>query len=183
MTDHTKKFKKVNVLSPEDIVPNKYYTLTINPCDDFQYFKNNNRLENFTLYIKQQMRQLVNVCDIDLYIEVSRAGRLHGHGTVQFKTNQSIADFYLNHVHRILRANQIEIDTLSDVEDWSEYCQKSQHLIKLRIQTKDVLKLQLKEVGIINNVKYKIFELEDESYYENTDSKSQDKHKKDVFES
>jgi len=125
--------KNTSILAPEEVNKDTLYTFSLNPDDDHQFWKENNSLQRelkFTDFWRKFLeRYLTPVAQYDIHLEVSRLGRLHFHGTIQFK---DIKEFYLYTLHWMLHICQIEIDTIKDPLVWKEYCTK-QNLLKFNL--------------------------------------------------
>lgn len=109
--------------SIEDVIINTKYSFTVSPCDDYQYFNEDDREDKFRKMFKMYFKKWKSI-NVYLYPELSPRGRLHFHGTLLFKTEKSIKTFYLFYISDILRKAQIEIDTIGDEEKWRLYCVK-----------------------------------------------------------
>lgn len=140
MTDHKKApfMGKAKIISPEEIILKTKYSFTLNPNDKRQYFEVTNRIHKLTEFIEQELLEIPNV-DVDVYMEVSRTGRLHFHGTIAFSTKESIVHFYVNKMNDWLSFCNMEIAPLKDPDIWLTYCTKSKSLIDVHITTKDCL--------------------------------------------
>lgn len=139
------------LLSPEVITPLVKYTLTMNPDDDHQFWGVDDRIDAVLKYFKYQVKMLSTLCNIDVYMEMSKTGRLHWHGTIEFKDYKGVKNFYLFQIHNMLKTMQIEMDTIADSEKWLTYCTKSQSLIQCHLTTADALKT----APMIKRVEYK----------------------------
>lgn len=128
MTEKTPKkssFKR-DIVDIEFIVPKEKYTFTYCPVDSRQYF---NAGVNRERYFKKHMSELFST---DQYVgihiwcrpEVSRSGRLHLHGTIEFTDKDCIKRFYINIIHDLLEYAKVEIDTIGDMKDWHNYLNK-----------------------------------------------------------
>nr|UOF78872.1 rep protein [Cressdnaviricota sp.]UOF83105.1 rep protein [Cressdnaviricota sp.] len=142
---------KKPILSPESITVNTSYTFTLNPCDDLQYFDQIDRIKSLEGYAINYILPVVPAI-VDIYMEVSRAGRLHFHGTINFPTIAHIKDFYVNVIHKLSKKFQIEIDTICDPDKWREYCTKSSHLINVHLVTNKNLLKKLNKQVVVNYI-------------------------------
>lgn len=131
------------IIHPECVSIDTKYTFTLNPSDDFQFFKEDpeTRITKSINHIKYIIRNNPNY-HMDLFLEVSCKGRLHWHGTLLFKHNNHIKNFYLQFIPQILNNHSIEIDTIADPDKWLEYCTKSKHLFNHNIKTSDIVKFK-----------------------------------------
>lgn len=129
---------KASIMSPEEIKLNDYYTLTLNPNDRHQYFEDPKRIDKLTTFVECLILECPNM-DINIHMEISRKGRLHFHGIIKFCKIEHVLYFYLNKINEWLSYFQIEMDTIADLDVWNKYCIKSNHLINVNINSKDVL--------------------------------------------
>lgn len=158
MTDYKKApfIGKAKIISPEEIVHDTKYSFTINPNDKRQYFDCADRVNKLREFLEQQILEIPNV-PIDVYMECSRNGRLHFHGTIMFTTHHSISHFYINKIHDWSNWSNMEIAPLTDPDKWQAYCVKSQKLIYEHITTKDCLDRYRKVKIDKNGVTHKSF--------------------------
>lgn len=135
-------YKNVKLISPEEIQVDVKYTLTLCPDDSLQFWNANEiqRLERSQDYIRSLLLNLGKNTDINIWLEVSRTGRIHYHGTIMFASKNSVKTFFLTKIHKIQDHFKIEIDTISDMDEWLDYCQKSFDLWNIKITTKDAIK-------------------------------------------
>ena len=129
------------IISPELITVDTEYTFTVNPSDDFQFFKEigSERIKKAQNHMTYIIRQNPNV-KINLQLEISRTGRLHWHGTLMFKHLKHVTTFFLETIPDLLTKHHIEIDTIADKAKWKEYCLKQKHLIDVNLYTDDLIK-------------------------------------------
>lgn len=121
---------KLNILSPELIETKRPYSFNLNPSDEHQYFsKESNRIRDVGRYFSTYLVTLFTAhCEV--YMEISRTGRLHFHGIITFNTTNDIRQFYIEAIHNLLKQCTIEIDTIKDMDIWRTYITKCQSLIK-----------------------------------------------------
>lgn len=134
----------IPILSPETIQLNTNYAITINPCDDYQFFKEetgDSRITKSNNHITYLIRNNPNYI-FDLHLEVSRKGRIHYHGTLSFTHTNHIRNFYLEFIPKLLLSHHIEIDTISDPKKWEDYCKKSKILFNYNLKTTDIIKVK-----------------------------------------
>lgn len=132
--------RKLSIISPENIVKNEFYSFTINPSDDYQYWNTSSweeRIKSLSAYMTHYMLKKINA-RVVLHMEFSRTGRLHFHGTICFIHTRQIQEFYLMTIHWLLDRAQIEMDTLKDQQVWNTYCRKSNHLISEVFETNNI---------------------------------------------
>lgn len=147
---------KLSILEPKVICLQTYYSITINPNDDYQFFNDieSVRIKKAENHIKYIMRKYINI-RFSLYIDVSRVGRIHWHGTIMFPFINSIKFFYTEVINELLSKHHIEIDTINDSDKWFHYCTKTAHLWKVVINTDDLLNARLKR-DLTGNAQYDI---------------------------
>ncbi len=131
------------ILSPDKVTVQTVYTFTISPDDSFQFWNDisEERIKKATNHIKFLVRSLPNIT-INLTLDVSRKGRIHWHGTLEFKHINHVREFYLSSIPRLLKQHQIEVDTIKEMRKWSDYCAKTTHLWDITVRTSDVIKLK-----------------------------------------
>lgn len=117
--------RKSDILAPEDIIVDIKYTFSINPDDDHQYWLDDDRINKS----RDIMQSYINSIDADivLQMEVSRLGRLHYHGTIEFDHHKQVLKFFCISLRNLLNKTTIEIDNIVDLSEWHEYCQKGSH--------------------------------------------------------
>lgn len=171
-------YKKQSIVSPERIELNRIFTFSVNPDDNFQYFEKNvaqERLKKAEQHMESIIKAFINV-DTVLYIDVSRTGRIHWHGTIMFKTLNQVRDFYLDHLNQLLQHHTVEIDTISNPEtnedysvtydedeyleqkaNWELYCSKSEKLWSNKVSSIELRKNALKQIHKMNGKTKKLF--------------------------
>lgn len=130
-SDPSAKFN-ANIIAPEDCKPNTVYAITINPNDKMQHFDLSvvQRWNTFTTKIsKDFMDELAPFSKYTLYIELSKKGRLHMHGTIEIT---DVFGFYMRAIPYLCSHTQIEMDTIKDITIWNSYCTKQKLLFKDR---------------------------------------------------
>lgn len=147
---------KDKMMSPEILTINTIYSLTLNPNDKRQFFDNTDRVLKLKQFIEQQLLEIPNV-KLILYMEISRNGRLHFHGTINFTTIESIRHFYICKVHEWQEYYQMDMDTIKDPQIWNEYCTKSKSIINERVSTEDCLNKYRKVKIDKNGIAHKSF--------------------------
>lgn len=109
-----------NLPDPEKIVIyDQIYALTVSPPPDDDTFPS--QLQDHFRVIEKWLKE----CKWQLVPEISKTGRLHYHGTVQFTTPFSIYTFY-----RYQPEWHFELDTIAHPDVWVSYCTKSQLWMK-----------------------------------------------------
>lgn len=135
-------------LEPEDVVLRNAYCFTVSPSDKHQHYKYNSstRVNEFMKDWTEKLEKLfkVSTIKVKLRLEISKAGRLHFHGWITYRTDEDIRMFYLTifnkltemctidiHEFTALKANGDEFD--SKYKTWKEYVNK-QSLFKKYIK-------------------------------------------------
>lgn len=155
MTQTTKPpntFIKKDILEPKEIELNVKYSFSVNPNDDYQFWDQleTERLSKSKNHMLCILKRNINMI-IKLTIDVSRTGRIHWHGTIEFRHITTIRYFYTEFVHEILKKHTIEMDTIKDLKIWETYCSKTLHLWNVEIETPDKLKVR-KGPGIYKDI-------------------------------
>lgn len=156
--------KKQNILSPELVVPKTDYAYTICPNDDFQHWNGEDRVKTFKRYA---VNFILKSCPakLDLWMEISRTGRLHWHGRINFPSYEHIRLFYIDYIHKFLKDNMVELDTIEDELKWSTYCSKGKNIINENIKSNDNLLI----IANMKKPKYKKIPILPDDYKEQTD--------------
>lgn len=133
---------KEQILAPDKVLINTLYTFTMNPNDDYQYWKEDEsqRISKSLRHIKFILRKYIYI-NLDLIIDVSRTGRIHWHGTVNFKHENCIKRFFMEAIHELLTKFHIEMDTIADIDKWTAYCKKTLHFWNISVNTNDFLRI------------------------------------------
>ncbi len=115
---------------------NTWYSITINPCDKYQFFGNIDRLQKFRNYFYELF--VSNWCQYEMFIELSeprgtliykyQGPRLHLHGKIKFSGKAMMIAFLLDGVRRLCHVGSIDIDSIDDTDVWLTYCTKQKHL-------------------------------------------------------
>ena len=119
-------FSKPKYKSPsiEDIVPLKIYSFTINP--EKQYY-NKGAMRHISII--QDVTDVLNKYNnykYNLYMEISKNGRIHFHGTIHFEDPW---DFYYTIIYKLQQMSTYYIDTIEDQKVWNEYILKQQKYV------------------------------------------------------
>lgn len=147
---------KDKMISPEELLINTKYSITLNPNDKRQYFGLTDRISKLRQFIEQQLLEVPNV-KFYLHMEISRNGRLHFHGTIVFTTIESIKHFYIMKVNEWQDYYQIDMDTIKDEKIWNAYCVKSKSIIDELISTEVCLNKYRKVKMDKNGICHKSF--------------------------
>lgn len=118
---------KYKIPPPEDIVINKIYSFTINP--EKQYSK---QLVGY-LHNDSDIVKLIKHPSIkyELHREISKAGRIHYHGFIQFINERELLEIFIMVIPKWMNNATFYIDTISDDTVWAEYCNKQKNLWQL----------------------------------------------------
>jgi hypothetical protein len=120
---------------------NKLYSITLNPCDQQQGFRSRDRLREVISFTEQLMDKVTRRCCskmcYTLYTELSEpidshkseSSRVHFHGVLLFKDTISIKMFLLYGYRLLCQHLYVNIDTITDLQAWINYCFKQQFII------------------------------------------------------
>jgi len=125
--------------------PGHVYAITINPSDDYQYYKLNSPLEQmwkkrlgeFKKYWSALLVNMFSRFDIEynLNIEISEpldgndaSPRLHFHGIIKFTTEDAIMEFLLILLDKLKMRSRIKIKPIDNMKKWHDYCMKQTFL-------------------------------------------------------
>lgn len=104
------------------LVDNIWYSITINPSDDYQLWDDEYRLTAWYSYFVKNLVNLLNkVSRFELYPEMSDSGRLHLHGSIIF---HDVFKYKLEIVRPLQRMSNIDIDDVKFGGDWDMYIRK-----------------------------------------------------------
>lgn len=110
-------------------VPNTWYTLTLNPKDELQYWSSKGRrCYNFITAIKKKLNGLLIIAEFRLYPEFAcKTGRLHYHGIIRFRDLDGVLQFYNTYAHIFKDNFMYEIDSIGEghFNKWIDYCKKN----------------------------------------------------------
>ncbi len=118
--------RRHKTLPPEEMTINTWYSFTFNP--EIQPLT-----PRFTLDLITWHNGLDNIfkslqyCDITLRPELSSGSRWHYHGQILI-TN--IMKFYIFDLPILRENGSLEIDTITDIKIWTEYCVKQKQIMK-----------------------------------------------------
>ncbi len=115
---------------------NKPYSITIQPCDKYQFHGHPLRFKKFYDLYYTLFQNFKG--EYDLFIELSEphqqlahqsaGSRLHIHGTIQFRKTKHLGNFLMYFQHKLLKYGNLDIDTIKDLAVWYKYCTK-QHIL------------------------------------------------------
>jgi len=145
---------EVKIIAPELIELHKQYAITINPRDERQYFLKPLRLNLFVDDLNKMLSRWPDAIDYFMQLEVSKTGRLHTHGWVQFDTYDAVAKFYVDTLPRLRALTNVEIDTIADSKVWIAYYTKQFNLFNIYFTPEDVAK-RLKDSIFVKKIPVK----------------------------
>lgn len=121
--------KSIDLVPPEKLELNTYYTLNINPYETL-YSQSVTLKEKIAMLIKY-VQELLYYTDVgyQLYPELSKVGKLHVHGLIKFYTPESVMEVY-NNIYNTMGKIAIEIDTIDNIETYLTYCKKQSKFMK-----------------------------------------------------
>lgn len=127
----------------------KYYEVTINPNDKYQYFgKGDSRLSVWVREVDERIQEDLRDQDYVLYTDMSfphinvnakkdNLPRLHLHGTITFKTKTLMAKFWLTQMYNLSRWANVTVNVMrEDAKEWDTYCKKSMPILSSVIDKK-----------------------------------------------
>lgn len=130
------------------------YSITINPCDKFQYHNRPDRIKrvNGLIYEALLSYDTFNVLEFSeprgMSVKGKTGPRLHTHGILYFKKLKDLKRFMAHGYYNILRFASLDIDTIDDLEKWFAYMNKQNILsVKERYITRYIsYKMFLKDI-------------------------------------
>lgn len=111
-------------IAPEELEVGVMYSFSFNPEEQFPLHGAVVRFKEFKEKISQLLLKAIpsQIGTYDCYIEVSKKGRLHLHGTIIVHDKFR---FFLHSIIILQNNGCYEIDTISDTDKWNEYCWKN----------------------------------------------------------
>lgn len=130
--------------------PNMAYAITINPCDDKQFFNDKERYKKFREFMSEQLIMFTSHnIHYTFAIELSEprnnskgaklGSRLHLHGIINFRTNKSVRFFLLQGMTNLCKFSKWDIDTIKDYNIWKDYCNKQLRITKFKLLTNHLI--------------------------------------------
>lgn len=111
-------------VKPENMILNTNYAFSLNPQQQPEivnfYKVKLNTYKDWSNQIYDKFRTM-RYCKISTYLEISKLGRFHFHGTI--KIHDKIK-FVLYDLKRLMDIGTLEIDTIEDEMKWHLYCTK-----------------------------------------------------------
>lgn len=127
------------------------YAITFNPEWQFnqkpdRYDKFHTKIYNLLVDLKISYDVVIEVSEPHArpkreYMQYGSEGpRLHIHGVIRFDTRKQLQDFLLFGVYRLCQNGITKIDSVKDLQIWSNYCKK-QHILpkNRRIYSRELL--------------------------------------------
>lgn len=119
------------------------YSITINPCNKYQFYGQSQRFDKFRNYVFSQLAFMDNI--FEAFIEISEphgfktqgydGPRLHLHGTILFEKTAQLGNFLTKHYPSMLKWACVDIDTIDDMDTWQSYCTKQRIFKNNKIST------------------------------------------------
>ena len=128
-------------------------SITVSPSDLFQFAVRDNdrktekrmqsytaRSEQFIAYWKSIFRGWIYtnlISEYEMYMEISKKGRLHWHGIIVIKKPHEFAHtmYYYNYFSPTEAF--IDVDTIDDLKLWTEYCTKDYDIMGVKLMEND----------------------------------------------
>lgn len=121
------KDAKYKIPNPEDIVPLKMYSFTINPQKQYP-----NEMLGY-LHNDSDITKLLKHSNIryEIHRELSSKSRVHYHGYIQFIDKKHLLETYISFIPKLMKHSTFYIDTIDDVDNgvtWAAYCTKQKSI-------------------------------------------------------
>lgn len=139
---------KWKCLSPEDLKIGKKYSFTLNPL--LQYFDCEKRVQLVQEFVFDLLLHLDKSFNCKLVMEISKGGRIHYHGCIEFK---DIIKFFIHNVNRLQSNFTYEIDEINGPEKWQEYVVKQKDMWPDKRQLEINIDDKLREKLLFTTVK------------------------------
>lgn len=138
--------QQYSCISVEDIVPGVQYTLNLNPCDARQSWDKlySVRFDECLRYISMILHDVKMYARARGYMEISKGGRFHFHGRIEFKDVKSIFMFFCEIPNKWQRVCTYEMDKIEDDAKWEKYITKQD-----RFYTNKCNYIDTKEIGVL----------------------------------
>lgn len=122
--------------------PSVLYSFNISPSDSYQYNckpdKDSDRLGRFVRAYKKLLKEF-SISSIEYYLQIElsepvhetathQEPRLHMHGYIKFCDSESLKWFLMYGAYLLSRTARYTIDTITDSEQWWDYCNKQSFL-------------------------------------------------------
>lgn len=164
-----KSTKKSITIKEPFYVKGKWYSITLNPSDKYQYVGHTQRLIKVQNMLNELMlalradkihyRYSIDISEPREVVTTSIGPRIHLHGRIFFQTRKSIEMWLVKHMYDISRTCYLNIDTCDDIEIWDRYSDKYNHILNNKSQAsydeQKVLVLSEKNKKNIENLKSK----------------------------
>lgn len=121
-----------------------WYSVTICPDDQHQWFGKEDRLKRFTDYVNAYLLDAINsTTQYIFFIELSEpygkfmnslGPRLHLHGKIKIREDNilHLRNFLLNGIYKLTRGCLIDIHLINDMKIWDDYCQKHAKVMRMK---------------------------------------------------
>lgn len=106
------------------------YSFTVNPDDTKQYEGRSDRLLKFAISMIERLYRVREYANFEAYIEVSKGGRLHIHGT--FYDVSDLLEFFMRVPFILGEHASYELDKVNDPDVWEGYITKDQQDLNIR---------------------------------------------------
>jgi len=121
---------------------NCWYTLTICPSDEYQFFNRVDRLKKAEGKLYETIHASLNAYGYYiLWPELSephgalkpghKGPRFHYHGQFMLKSNKGVRGYLTYGLPLQLTLGMIEVDTIDDQLKWTQYCTKQQYVMRM----------------------------------------------------
>lgn len=148
-------------LKIENVDVKEWYSITMNPSDDHQYWGAKERQKMFVNWAQLTFYRILLNTDYILYLELSPAGRLHWHGKIRFRNKERLIKFYMDDINKLNKILIFEIDTIKDKDVWDTYIQKQYSLLNVRISSNDKIN-KLALIDVVAEIHYKKIPINDD---------------------
>lgn len=122
-------------------LPMEKYAITLNVCNRQQGFNAESRMYTAISHYKKLLEKyFLQFTHFKLWIEISKRGRIHLHGTIMFLSTECIYLYLLKCAHHLHMDKIVNIDIrpIKDKDGWLKYCNKDESIIKPQM---DALKI------------------------------------------
>lgn len=111
------------------------YTVTLNPCDKYQFLGQAKRFDKFRDMINELFMDYPTLnIDYVMHLELSEprgklahntgGSRLHIHGHIRLRNNKAVFNFLINKLYQMLKYGWVKMDILNDPQIWETYITK-----------------------------------------------------------
>lgn len=114
---------KTDLIDYENWKIDTWYALTLNPSDKYQHFESGSRLATVIKELTEVLC-LYSHLSFQLWLEVSKKGRLHWHGYCKTEEEKDKNLFFIHGLPRLLRRCTMVIRDINDDVEWDKYVHK-----------------------------------------------------------